>query len=316
MTLLKIRPFRKGFDEEIYVNISNTAFLDYDDERSVTLQEVMTLEDAPSYNLDGLLIAEWNGQAAGMVQAFVDKFREEKKGFIQKLAVLPEFRRRGIAKKLLAEAIANLKERGMKVAAAHALTDRLACVHLYESYGFKCVRTTSLMRGSLTDTPLGIEENESVSLREARTREDEEIALINRLENEAFKEHFNYRPVTVEETKYMLLEMPWFQHKKAWFALIGDKAVGYVFAGIDVALNKEKSVKYGWILDIGVLKLFRRKGIGSTLMLQAMHYLESQGMETALLYVDDQNPTCAIKLYEKVGFKVYHKNAVYELQFM
>jgi ribosomal protein S18 acetylase RimI-like enzyme len=49
-------------------------------------------------------------------------------------------------------------------------------------------------------------------------------------------------------------------------------------------------------------------------MLQAMRYLRSQGMDNALLYVDDQNPTCAIKLYEKVGFKVYHKSAVYELQ--
>jgi ribosomal protein S18 acetylase RimI-like enzyme len=33
-----------------------------------------------------------------------------------------------------------------------------------------------------------------------------------------------------------------------------------------------------------------------------------------LLYVDDQNTTEALKLYEKVGFKVFHKNTVYELQ--
>jgi ribosomal protein S18 acetylase RimI-like enzyme len=92
------------------------------------------------------------------------------------------------------------------------------------------------------------------------------------------------------------------------------RPVGYVVAGIDVGLNKEKSVKYGWVLDIGVLKSYRRKGVGSALMHRAMRYLGSQGMENALLYVDDQNPTCAMKLYEKVGFTVYHKNAVYELQ--
>ena len=88
MMLLEIRPFRKGFDEEIYRRIFNAAFADYDDIRSMTLHEVRTLEEAPSFNLDGLLIAEWNGQTAGMVQAFVDKFREEKKGFIQSLAVI------------------------------------------------------------------------------------------------------------------------------------------------------------------------------------------------------------------------------------
>jgi mycothiol synthase len=311
--LLTIRPFRKGFDEEIYVRIFNAAFSDYDDVRSVTLQEARTLEDAPSYNLDGLLIAEWNGKAVGMVQAFVDKFREEKKGFIQSLAVLPEFRHRGIARKLVSKAIARFKERGMKVASAWAQTDRIACVHLYESFGFVCVRATSLMKGSLADIPSDMEETESPSLREARIREDEDIALINKLDNEAFREHFNYRPVTVEETRYMLLEMPWYQHKKAWFTVIDNKPVGYVVAGIDVGLNKEKRVRCGWILDIGVLKPYRRRGVGSTLMLQAMRYLKSKRIENALLYVDDQNPTCAIKLYEKVGFEVYHKSAVYEL---
>ena len=311
--MLTIRPFRKGFDEEIYVRIFNASFSDYDDIRSVTLQEARTLEDAPSYNLDGLLIAEWNGKAVGMVQAFVDKFREEKKGFIQSLAVLPEFRHRGIARKLVSKAIARFKERGMEVASAWAQTDRIACVHLYESFGFVCVRATSLMKGSLADIQSDMEETESTSLREARIREDEDIALINKLDNEAFREHFNYRPGTVEEKRYMLLEMPWYQHKKAWFTVIDNKPVGYVVAGIDVGLNKEKRVRCGWVLDIGVLKPYRRRGVGSTLMLQAMRYLKSKRMVNALLYVDDQNPTCAIKLYEKVGFEVYHKSGVYEL---
>jgi mycothiol synthase len=310
--LLKIRPFRKGYDEEIYTRIFNTAFLDYDDIRSVTLQEVKTLEEAPSYNLDGLLIAEWNGQTAGMVQALVDKFREEKKGFIQSLAVLPEFRRKGIAKKLVSEALLNLKERGMNVAAAWAQTDRLACVHIYDSFGFKCVRASSLMKGSLTEIP-ETEVNGTTNLREAQLEDDQDIALINKLDNEAFKEHFNYRPVTIEETRYMLLEMPWWKHQKAWFAIIDRQPIGYVIAGIDVGLNKEKSVKYGCVLDIGVMKHHRRRKIGSTLILRAMQYLKSQGMESALLYVDDQNPTHAIKLYEKVGFRVYHKSGVYEL---
>jgi mycothiol synthase len=312
--LLKIRPFRKGVDEEIYVRIFNAGFADYDDIRSVTLQEVRTIENAPSYNLDGLLIAEWNDQPAGMVQALVDKLREEKKGFIQSLAVLPEFRRRGIAKRLVSEAIESLQQRGMKVADAWAQTDRTACLHLYESFGFKQVRATSLMKASLTDIPPDTTENKAVSLREIRLTNEEEIALINRLDNEAFREHFNYRPIAIEETRYMLLEIPWFQHQKVWLAVLDDQPVGYVIAGIDVGLNQEKGVKYGWILDIGVLKPHRRKRIGLTLILRAMRYLKSLGIENALLYVDDLNPTSAIKLYEKVGFKVYHKSVIYQLQ--
>lgn len=311
--MLKIRPFRKGVDEEIYVTIYNSAFSDYDDLRSVTLQEVQALEKAPSYNLDGLLIAEWDGQIAGMVQALVDEFREEKKGFIQSLAVVPEFRNRGIATKLLLKAVESLKNRGMDVAGTWVQADRVACVHLYESLGFKRVRTSSLMKRSLTEKT-EIEVNEAVVVREAELRVDEDVALIWRLDNEAFREHFNYRPLTLDETKYMLFEMPWYRHQKAWFAALAGESVGYVIAGIDVRLNEEKHTNYGWILDIGVLKPFRRQKIGSTLMHSAMRYLKSLGMEDALLYVDDQNPTEAIKLYQRVGFEVFHSNAVYELQ--
>jgi ribosomal protein S18 acetylase RimI-like enzyme len=36
-------------------------------------------------------------------------------------------------------------------------------------------------------------------------------------------------------------------------------------------------------------------------------------MDDAVLYVDDMNPTGAIKLYEKLGFKAVTKNIVYQL---
>ena len=311
--MLTIRPFRKGEDEETYVQIFNRAFLDYDDIRSLAVQDAKTIEEAPSYNLDGLFIAGWNGQPVGMVQALVDKFREEKKGFIQTLAVLPEFRRRGIAKKLLFEAVSTLKRRGMVTAGAWAQTDKPICTHLYESFGFKLVRTTSLMKASLLDTQ-ETDTNETVSLKEAQTTSREDIALINKLDNEAFREHFNHRPVTVEETEYMLLKTPWYGRQTAWLAILKNQPVGYIVAGIDMGLNQEKHVKYGWINDIGVLKLFRRQKIGATLMKTAMRYLKSREMVNALLYVDDQNVTEAAKLYKTVGFKLYHRSAVYELQ--
>jgi mycothiol synthase len=170
-----------------------------------------------------------------------------------------------------------------------------------------------MMKRSLNDLSADIGENKEIGIREMQLRDEDEIALLNRLDNEAFKEHFNYRPRTIEETKYMLLEMPWFQ-QNAYFAVIGNQPVGYVIIGIDEGLNKEKNVKYGWVLDIGVLKPDRRKGIGTSLMLQGMRILKDQSMESVLLYVDDMNETRAIKLYEKLGFKVLRKNLIYQLQ--
>jgi len=97
--------------------------------------------------------------------------------------------------------------------------------------------------------------------------------------------------------------MPWFRQQAAYFAVLQNQHVGFVAAGIDEGLNQEKNVAYGWILDIGVLKPHRRKGIGTTLMLHSMRRLKDQGMSDVLLYVDDMNPTKAIRLYEKLGFK-------------
>ena len=311
--LLKIRPFRKGFDEQVFVSIFNAAFGDYDDIRSMTLEEMKKMEESPSFNVDGMFIAEWNGETAGMINAYVDKLREEEKGFIQWLGVLPKFRGKGIAKKLVEKSIESLKQRGMKVAETWAQTDREACVHIFESLGFKQARVTSIMKRSLKNIPCNIGENMEVTIRDMQMKNEEDIKLLNRLDNETFKEHFNFRPRTIEETKYALFEMPWYNEQKWFFAVLDNQPLGYAGIGIDEGLNKEKNMKWGWILDIGVLKLYRKKGTGTRLMLHSMQSLKSSGMEQVLLYVDDMNPTNAIKLYEKLGFKALRKSIIYQL---
>jgi mycothiol synthase len=312
--LLKIRPFRKGSDEEAYIRIFNAAFGDYDDIRSMTLEEMKKTQEAPSYSSEGLFIAEWDGETAGMVDAYVDKFREDKKGFIQSLGVLSQFRRRGIGKCLVRAALESLKERGMKVADAWTQSDRAGCVHIFQSMGFKQVRFTSMMRRSLKDVPSAIGENRQVVTRKVDVQDEQDVRALNRLDNEAFKEHFNFRPRTLEETKYTLFEMPWFQRQRWLFAEIEGEPAGYVGVGVDEGLNKEKSLAWGWILDIGVLKPYRREGMGTRLMLEGMRSLRDIEMEDALLYVDDMNPTKAIELYEKVGFKVAKKSIIYQLK--
>lgn len=311
--MLRIRPFSQEADRESYVRIFNAAFADYEDMRSMTIEQLRKMEESPRYDPEGLIMAEWTNQPAGMVHAYVDKFREEPKGFIQGLAVLPEFRRKGIARKLVEASLQNLKQRGMKLVHAWAQSDREACVHLFESFGFRPVRVTYMMMRSLDNIPSAMEENKEVTLRKMRKEDEDDVALLNWLDNETFKEHFNFRPKTVEETKYDLLEMPWFKEQDVLFAYLSDQAVGYGIAGVDCDLNKEKNLKWGWILDIGVLKSHRNKGIGICLMLHMMNLLTGKSMEEAVLYVDETNPTKAIQLYQKLGFRLFRKHFIYEL---
>ncbi len=82
--------------------------------------------------------------------------------------------------------------------------------------------------------------------------------------------------------------------------------------GIDQKYNKERNTRLGWILSIGVLKQNRLRGIGTRLMIEGMKVLKAKGMTEVMLGIDDQNPTKAIKLYEKVGFEAIRKEIAFQ----
>ncbi|RJS86896.1 GNAT family N-acetyltransferase [Candidatus Bathyarchaeota archaeon] len=310
--MLKIRTFVVGRDEAIWAYIASGAYRDYEDFRSLSVEEMQKLEKSPTFDSSGMFIAELDGKPAGIVNAYVDKFRKEKKGFISWLGVLPEYRRRGVGKALAQKAIESLKERGMEIAETALDSTREVCIRLFEDLGFRLIRSSSFMKMSLDKIPFNIGENREVDMRKLDVTSEEDIILLNNLENECFKEHFNYRPSQIEETRHWLLENPWLQWQAYFFAELEGKSVGYISIGIDEKYNREKETLSGWINDIGVLKPFRRRGIGTALMLKGLKELKNKGLENALLYVDDENPTKAIKLYEKIGFKIVKKTQIYQ----
>jgi len=309
-SMLTIRGFVQGEDEEVWLRIGNVAYKEYDDFRPSTMEDMEKAEKSPNFDPTGRFIAEWNGEPVGCVNAYVDKKREEKRGFIRRLAVIPEFRRRGIGKTLVVKAIESLKERGMKSVQAWIEKDRVACKSLFESMGFQLIRVFSDMRMSLDTIPSDVGERKEVKMRVMQLNMDD-IKLLNWLQNETFKEHFNFRPETIEETKYFVEKRPWCDIAEYYFAYLDNKPVGYVGIGIDTKFIKHKGIKRGWIMTIGVLKSLRIKGIGTLLMLHSLKLLKAKGMKEAELGVDDSNPTKAIELYRKVGFKVVKKDLTY-----
>jgi len=312
--LLKIRRFIAGEDDGIWVSILNQAFKEYEDLRPLTLEDMEDWKKYPAFDDAGMLIAEVDGKPVGCVNAFVDKQREEKKGFISHLGVVLEHRGRGIGRALLVRAIESLKERGMECAEALIQEGKVPCQSLFESMGFCTVRSDSEMVRELSKISSNIGENLNVSIIEA-TKSDEEIRIFNRLYNEAFKEHFNFRPETLEETSFWVKESPWMDVAKYFFAYLNDEPVGFVGVGIDNKYNEYHKKKRGCIFTIGVLKPLRRQGIGTTLMLHALNLLKTYGMNEAALGVDDKNPTHAMELYKKLGFQVIRKNLTYQKKF-
>ena len=310
--MLKIRRFVQGEDEAAWVSVWNAVYGKRWDFRPMTVEEMMALEKSPDFEAEGRYIAELDDQPVGIVFAYVDKLREEKKGFVRSFGVIPTHRGQGIEEKLADTALEEHKRRGMKVVQSGVDDDQKDVIRLWESLGFRLVRIFSLMTKNLAQVQSGVGENLEVAIKPVRKDVDDDLKMVNWLDNECFKEHFNWRPSPVERTIYFVREDPFFKQQEWFFALLNQKRVGYIGLGVDEKYNVERNTKCGWILDIGVLKPHRRTGIGTRLMLHGMSRLKAMGMNTAMLGVDDWNVTKAMKLYEKVGFKVAKKDLAYE----
>jgi ribosomal protein S18 acetylase RimI-like enzyme len=310
--MLKLRRFVLGTDESDWLKVWNVVYGVRLDLAPMTVDEMTVMEKSPDFDSEGRFIAELDDQPVGVVHAYVDKHREEKKGFVRDFGVVPEFRGRGIEEKLAETALAELKNRGMKVAQSSAYGDQMDIVRLWEGLGFRLVRRFSLMTCDLVGLQSGIRENMEVVLKPLRRDVDEDLEMLNRLDNECFKELFDWRHSPLERTVYLVREDPFLKVQDWFFAILNGKHVGYVGMGIDELYNRKRNAKCGWVLGIGVLKPYRRMGIGTKLMLHGMNQLKAKGITVAMLGVDDRNVTKAMRLYEKISFKVVRKEMAYE----
>jgi len=251
--MLHIRQFAKGTDEPIWVEILNATYKEFEAWwiGPITVEEILEAEKRPDFDFEGRFIAELDGKPVGILHAYVDKLRKEKKGFITALRVMPEFRGRGVEERLAELAMDKLKKRGMKVALAWTVYRRNNRIQLLEKLGFKLVGVESDMEIDLDDVPSNIDENTQVAFRLLRNNVEADIRLLNWLHNECFKEQRLYRPRTIEETRHSLLNDPDMSaaaQQECFFALLNEKNVGFIRVGIDEKRNIDKNVKCGIIL--------------------------------------------------------------------
>jgi mycothiol synthase len=311
MIMLDIRPFAQGVDEPVWVEILNSANRHREEWRAITVEEFLIEEKHPSFDAAGMLIAELDGRPIGLVHAHVDKLRGDAKGFIR-FGVIPEFRHGELERRLIETAQGELKARGMTAAQTGVESEEKDYIQLLEEMQFKPVRVFSMMEIDLAEVRHDIGENAQIEIRPIDKSMEEDIKLLNWLVNESFSEHFNFRPRTQEETRSNLLSHPYLKEQEIFFALLDGEGVGYVGVGIDEKYNLEKRMKAGDVFSIGVLKGHRGRGLATRLMLHGLEALQSKGMSKAMLGVDDDNTTDAMRVYERIGFKVKKKYLVFE----
>ena len=121
---------------------------------------------------------------------------------------------------------------------------------------------------------------------------------------EAFAEHHLFQPRSYEEWRLFHPDARDGDVTLWWLAWQGDQLAGFV-----IPLVGDPGAVIG---DLAVRKPWRGRGIGVALMLAAFATLRERGQTVARLYVDAQNITGAVRVYESAGMHVDRRFDVME----
>ncbi len=94
-----------------------------------------------------------------------------------------------------------------------------------------------------------------------------------------------------------------------WFlAFEGDELAGISLCRGEWTGDED----FGWVSILGVRRPWRRKGLGSALLLHSFRELRARGKKRVGLGVRADNATGAVRLYERVGMRIVSRMLWYE----
>lgn len=312
-----LRNYRPG-DLEALVALINESD-EYDQlERATTLEEAEHDMNWPNYQPEtDCFLAHKNGRMVGYADFF---FRQGVEGgdsvFYTWGVVHPRWRRLGVGRGLMDALYRRAAERTAEVeegviyfqASTRDLEeDRKA---LFESLDMQPVRYFVDMVRPIDNGLPPVEMPEGFCLRPFDPARDMETVW--RVDVESFQDHWGFTGFPFKEFKHVVQE-PHFR-PELWL-LAEEEATGRV-AGI--GLNKidpdwiaQTGRQEGYVSTLAVLREYRKRGLATALLAKSLHVLRQAGMEGAHLGADAENPTGAVRIYERLGFRVRKTSIAY-----
>ena len=256
-----------------------------------------------------ILIAESDGTMIGWSR-FWDFGRtpDEGRQLMHSGHVDPDHRGRGVGRALLAGAQAALAVVRDAAADPPGTTAGIHCwvfarnasaIGLVAASGYRHLRYVVEMTRPLEDLP---EIDLPAGLTSRPVRPDDCLAIARAMDA-AMRDHRGWPDWTDEQLLEMLDHPTRGQHDIWRIAWDGDRVVGGVLGYIDAQENAVMGRRRGYTEGIFTVREWRGRGVASALIARNLHLLRERGMTEAALSVDTENPTGALGLYQRHGFR-------------
>ena len=309
-----VRPFRSPGDYELVTRVFGACVPVDGFERARTVDDVRSNYAAFGMNPDEVgIVAEAAGEGIGYVVGSDDGDSEElgQRRFHVGL-VHPDWRRRGVGTELLRRIQERLLEKlpvsGPASFTTQVLGTQQGARELLEGNGYRAARYSfAMVRPHLddlpaTDLPDGITSHPSTM---------EEAPRIFRAMDDAMRDEPGWTPFDGAKIQGAIGH-PLFGQIDMWqVAWDGDEPVGGVMGWIDVRENEARNRRRGYTEGIWVRRQWRGRGIASALIGRNLQELKRRGMTEAALGVDADNPSGALRLYERHGFRRIRTDLTY-----
>ncbi len=121
--------------------------------------------------------------------------------------------------------------------------------------------------------------------------------------NEAFRDHWGFEPMPKTTWDLFMVGRESFRPDLSYAVLAGDQVAGLSINFHSPEENERKGIREAWVGDLAVRRPWRKRGVATALLNRSMIDFKAAGMDYATLGVDTENPTGALGVYERVGFK-------------
>jgi mycothiol synthase len=303
---LTIRNYRDQ-DLEAIVDLINTADAVDQLDEATDVSEFRQLLYRPEFDpyTDALVVLDGDQRVVG--HARLDLKNAPRQGrFIAHTVVHPDRRDEPMERLLLEQLWSRAQER-RRVLGSKPVQFRTYCAAhqekravLFESLGLRPVRYDLHMACHPLDNLAEPTFPSGMRVRPYARGQDDEAALA--VINAAFSDVMDFATATLEDLRHWL-KAPSFREHLSYVAFDGEVLAGLCLCTESEARAGLPGRRDGYVDTLCVRREYRRRGLGSALLLTSLQAFKQAGLQSATLGTATENPTEAIRLYQRAGFR-------------